>query len=198
MANTSSRPRRVAKATVIAPAPRSAPAYVVPGLGDEDYAVAYRYGVLVADRHGRKEFAEVEPVLAEQWITARGTSRLSWDEARPAVREGYAGVVRVRPVRVADRPAKARTGRGKTRAGTRAKAGSPRGHGKATRTASRSRTRGDNLAKRGPQDRSRINVSEPWEVDYWCERLGVTPAQLKRAVKSAGPSVKNVRRQLGK
>ena len=43
-----------------------------------------------------------------------------------------------------------------------------------------------------------MNVREPWEVDYWCERLGVTPAQLRRAVKSAGPMAKDVRRQLGK
>jgi Protein of unknown function (DUF3606) len=195
MANTRSRPRRVAKATVVAPAPRSAPAYVVPGLGDEDYAVAHRYGVLVADRHGRKEFAEVEPILSEQWVTARGTSRLPWEQARPAVQEGYAGVVRVQPVKEADRPAKARTGRGKPRA---AKRGATSARGKATRTAARGRSRGDDLTKRGPQDRSRISVTEPWEVKYWCERLGVTPAQLKRAVKSAGPSVKNVRRQLGK
>jgi hypothetical protein len=41
-------------------------------------------------------------------------------------------------------------------------------------------------------------VTEPWEVKYWCERLGVTPAQLKRAVKSAGHSVKDVRRELRK
>jgi hypothetical protein len=140
----------------------------------------------------------VEPVLAEQWVTARGTSRLTWEEARPAVQEGYAGVVRVQPVQEVDRPAKARTGRGKTRAGIRTKAGSARGRGRATRTAARGRGRGDNLSNRGPRDRSRISISEPWEVKYWCERLGVTPAQLKRAVKSAGPSVKNVRRQLGK
>jgi hypothetical protein len=201
MATTRSRPRRVAKATVVAPAPNSAPAYVVPGVGDEDYAAAYRYGVLVADEHGNRTFTEVEPVLAEQWVTARGTSRLEWAQARPAVQEGYAGVARVQPVKTVSetRPAKARTTGGKARSGSRAKATSTRSRGKATRTAARGRSRGgDDLAKRGPQDRSRINVSERWEVDYWCERLGVTPAQLKRAVKSAGPSVKNVRRELRK
>ena len=43
-----------------------------------------------------------------------------------------------------------------------------------------------------------MNVSEPWEVDYWCERFGVTPARLRQAVKKAGPMAKDVRRELGK
>src|SRR5829696_2516895 len=158
MPSTRSRPRP-RKVTVAAPAARSAPAYVVPGVGGEEYATAYRYGVLVADKHGKKEFAEVEPLLAEEWVAARGTSRQNWSQARPAVREGYAGVVRVQPVKTAERPAKSRTDRGKARAGARAKAGAARGRGKAARTAARSRSGGgDNLAKRGQQDRSRINV----------------------------------------
>src|SRR5215213_5514654 len=108
MPSTRSRPRP-RKVTVAAPAAPSAPAYVVPGVGGEEYTAAYRYGVLVADKHGQKTFAEVEPVLAEEWVTARGRSRLDWTQARPAVQEGYAGVVRVQPVKTVDRPAKART-----------------------------------------------------------------------------------------
>jgi len=41
-------------------------------------------------------------------------------------------------------------------------------------------------------------VSEPWEVDYWTGRFGVTPARLRQAVKKAGPMAKDVRRELGK
>jgi hypothetical protein len=36
----------------------------------------------------------------------------------------------------------------------------------------------DNLQKAGPQDRSRINVHERWELEYWTEALGVSAEQL--------------------
>ena len=81
----------------------------------------------------------------------------------------------------------------RTAAGTRA--GATRGRTKAAATA---RAAGDNPRNRGPQDRARVSLSEPWEVDYWCKRLGVTPARLRQAVKQAGPMAKDVRRQLGK
>jgi hypothetical protein len=78
-----------------------------------------------------------------------------------------------------------------TRNGAAAR-GRSRATGKATARS------GDDRRKRGPQDRARINVHESWEVDYWCKRLGVTPAQLRQAVKKAGPMAKDVRRELGK
>lgn len=56
----------------------------------------------------------------------------------------------------------------------------------------------DNLQKAGPQDRSRINVNERWELDYWCKELGVSQQQLEQAVKSVGPSVTAVRQHLRK
>jgi hypothetical protein len=43
-----------------------------------------------------------------------------------------------------------------------------------------------------------VNVSEPWEVDYWTERFGVTAARLRQAVKKVGPLAKDVRQELGK
>ncbi|MDH1180866.1 DUF3606 domain-containing protein, partial [Achromobacter mucicolens] len=45
----------------------------------------------------------------------------------------------------------------------------------------------DDLSKRGPQDRSRINVNEAHELRYWTQALGVTEAQLRDAVKAVGP-----------
>jgi hypothetical protein len=51
---------------------------------------------------------------------------------------------------------------------------------------------------RGPQDRSRINVSETHELRYWTQTLGVTEAQLRAAVAAAGTSVQAVRQYLGK
>jgi hypothetical protein len=54
----------------------------------------------------------------------------------------------------------------------------------------------DNLQQRGGRDRSRINVNERWEVDYWSTELGVQPEQLRLAVAEAGPEVADVRRYL--
>jgi hypothetical protein len=196
---TRSRPRsRAAKPAFNDAAWRATHAtreYVVPGLAYEDYAPAYRYGMLVADKHGNKEFVDVEPLLADEWDDVRGTSPLDWAQARPAVQEGYAGVVRVQPVQQAParQSAKGRTGRSKTTSRRAAATGAARGRGNA-----KARTGGDDRRKRGPQDRARVNVNERWEVDYWCDRLGVTPAQLRQAVKKAGPMAKDVRRQLGK
>lgn len=166
--------------------------YVVPGLEYEAYAPAYRYGMLVADKHGHKTFVEVEPLLAEEWDDIRGASPLSWAQARPAVQDGYAGVVRVRPVKTA----KARTARPKAGTGTRRATATTRT--KTTKATTKARTGGDNLKKRGPQDRARVNVNESWEVDYWCDRFGVTPARLRQAVKKVGPMAKDVRRELKK
>ncbi|UGQ45932.1 DUF3606 domain-containing protein [Massilia endophytica] len=56
----------------------------------------------------------------------------------------------------------------------------------------------DNLQQRGPQDRSRINVNEEWEVRYWTQELGLSKEELIRAVQAAGPSVSAVRQHLGK
>ena len=54
----------------------------------------------------------------------------------------------------------------------------------------------DNLQNRGSQDRSRINVHEKWEVDYWTKELGVTKEQLEQAVKTAGTQADAVRKHL--
>lgn len=56
----------------------------------------------------------------------------------------------------------------------------------------------DDLTKKKPLDSSRININEPYEVNYWCALLGVTKAQLIAAVKAVGTSVDAVRRYLGK
>lgn len=56
----------------------------------------------------------------------------------------------------------------------------------------------DNTDDRGPRDRSRINVNQPHELQYWSRKLGVTEQELRSAVEKAGPMVDNVQRQLGK
>ena len=56
----------------------------------------------------------------------------------------------------------------------------------------------DNLNERGPQDRTRINVNEDWEVRYWSKELGVSQDRLRELVKQHGVSADAVRRALGK
>ena len=54
----------------------------------------------------------------------------------------------------------------------------------------------DDLKIVRPEDPSKINVNQPWEVDYWCKVLGCTPEQLRKAVKAVGTSVDAVKRYL--
>jgi hypothetical protein len=56
----------------------------------------------------------------------------------------------------------------------------------------------DNKQDRGVQDRSRIDVSEDYELRYWTKELGVIPEALKSAVQKVGPTAKAVREHLGK
>jgi hypothetical protein len=57
----------------------------------------------------------------------------------------------------------------------------------------------DDTSKRGPQDRSKVNLSERYEVDYWTKKWNITEAQLRAAVTKAGSSgAKAVALALGK
>jgi hypothetical protein len=44
----------------------------------------------------------------------------------------------------------------------------------------------DDRSNKGPADRARINIREPYEVRYWCEKLGCTKARLEVAVQTVG------------
>jgi hypothetical protein len=50
----------------------------------------------------------------------------------------------------------------------------------------------DDLDKRAPQDRARINLTEPYEVQYWADKLGVSKERLSEAVRKVGHSVEAV------
>jgi len=56
----------------------------------------------------------------------------------------------------------------------------------------------DDLKNRGPADRSKISLTEEWEVRYWTKELGVTEAQLRAAVNAVGHGVAAVRAHLKK
>jgi hypothetical protein len=55
----------------------------------------------------------------------------------------------------------------------------------------------DDTSQRGPQDRSRINLGQAHEVRYWTQALGVSEAELSRAVGAVGSSADKVREFLG-
>jgi hypothetical protein len=56
----------------------------------------------------------------------------------------------------------------------------------------------DDKTKRAPQDGQRINISEPYELAYWTEALGVSAEKLRETVKRVGPMANDVREALGR
>jgi hypothetical protein len=54
----------------------------------------------------------------------------------------------------------------------------------------------DDKTKTSPQDASRINIHEKYEVEYWSKKFKVTPEQLKAAVAKVGFSAKAVETEL--
>ena len=49
-----------------------------------------------------------------------------------------------------------------------------------------------------PKGGDRIDRKDDFEVAGWAKRLGVTPQELKRAMKKVGPMVADVKKELGK
>jgi hypothetical protein len=56
----------------------------------------------------------------------------------------------------------------------------------------------DNKSTAGGQDRTRINVHEDYEVQYWKQRFGVSAEELKAAVAAVGTQVADVEARLKK
>jgi hypothetical protein len=54
----------------------------------------------------------------------------------------------------------------------------------------------DDKSKIRPQDASRINVNEPYELDCWSKHFGVSKDALKAAVQKVGTSAKAVEAEL--
>lgn len=55
----------------------------------------------------------------------------------------------------------------------------------------------DDLRNRGVQDRSKINMHEPREAQYWTKHLNVSKEQLQKAVDKVGNAAAAVRKELG-
>lgn len=62
-----------------------------------DYQPAYRYGYDTYGRYRGQRFEDVEDSLGRDWEQARADSRLSWAEARDAVRDGWHHIERALP-----------------------------------------------------------------------------------------------------
>jgi hypothetical protein len=56
----------------------------------------------------------------------------------------------------------------------------------------------DNPTQRDAPDPDRINTANEGEMNYWCEKWGVTREQIIACVKKVGASVQGVQRCLGK
>jgi hypothetical protein len=63
---------------------------------------------------------------------------------------------------------------------------------------SRSAQMADDLTNRGSQDRSRISMSEDYEVRYWTKALGVSKDELQKLVDKHGNSAARIKEALGK
>lgn len=50
----------------------------------------------------------------------------------------------------------------------------------------------DNKNNKGKNDRSRIDISEPYELEYWKKRLGITTGQLRKVIDKVGPVSRDV------
>ena len=56
----------------------------------------------------------------------------------------------------------------------------------------------DDRTKTGGADRSRININESYELDYWSNKFAVSKDKLKAAVETVGTSVTAVEKFLKK
>jgi len=44
----------------------------------------------------------------------------------------------------------------------------------------------DNLKIKEPADGNKVNIHEPYELNYWCKKWGVSKERLVAAVKAVG------------
>ena len=56
----------------------------------------------------------------------------------------------------------------------------------------------DDPGKKGPEDRTRIDVHMRHELEYWTRELGVDAETLKATVNRVGPMVDQVKRALAR
>lgn len=67
----------------------SSRSYVPSGASFNDYGPAYRYGYETYPKYHGRTFDEVEPELSRDWERAKGSSRLTWNEAKYATKDSF-------------------------------------------------------------------------------------------------------------
>jgi phage tail tape-measure protein len=63
--------------------------YATAGASYEEYGPAYQLGWESRVRHSDKDFEDVEQLMADDWNSAKGKSKLNWDQAKPAARDAW-------------------------------------------------------------------------------------------------------------
>lgn len=56
----------------------------------------------------------------------------------------------------------------------------------------------DNLKRRVPEDPTKINLNQQWEVEYWTKKLGISASQLRAIVAKVGIYVADVKKELSR
>ncbi|MBV4447971.1 DUF3606 domain-containing protein [Clostridium tyrobutyricum] len=56
----------------------------------------------------------------------------------------------------------------------------------------------DNLNIKEPLDKTRINIHESWELNWWSKHFGVSNQKIINAVSVVGTSASKVKEYLGK
>ena len=72
-------------------------AYYSSGRDWNDYEPAYKYGYDTYGQYRGQRFEDVESDLERNWDATRANSRLAWNEARGAVRDGWHHIERNLP-----------------------------------------------------------------------------------------------------
>lgn len=62
-----------------------------------DYQPAYKYGYDTYGQYRGQRFEDVEPDLERNWASTRNNSKLEWNEAKGAVRDGWHHIERALP-----------------------------------------------------------------------------------------------------
>ena len=62
-----------------------------------DYEPAYKYGYSTYDQYRGQRFEDVENQLERNWEATKANSRLAWNEAKGAVRDGWHYIERAMP-----------------------------------------------------------------------------------------------------
>ena len=71
--------------------------YYTAGREWNDYEPAYQYGYDTYGQYRGQRFEDVEPQLERDWDSARGQSKMAWNDAKGAVRDGWDYIERSMP-----------------------------------------------------------------------------------------------------